>query len=84
MSEPPTIDSEGTNPTQWDGDKGRGVHDRIVSDGVSPTGSPEEQLGRFLDPGTELPPDLIDEHKAVLLKPGDVVADIGKAVSRVG
>ncbi len=57
--------------------------DAPLTDGLSPTWA-DEQLRRFIEPGTDLPEDLINEHKSVLLHAGDVVAGRFKIIDQVG
>ena len=47
------------------GEFSRGDAPRILSDGSSPTVWRDEQINRFLEAGSELPPDLLREQKAV-------------------
>ncbi|MBN2311002.1 MAG: protein kinase, partial [Candidatus Hydrogenedentes bacterium] len=82
---PPDIPSKGDNPTEFGRAprpaKGPG---RIESQGDSPTNWQEAQLARFVTDGAEIPPEMVDEHKGVLLKPGDVVADRFEVVAMLG
>ncbi|MFO7975459.1 MAG: serine/threonine-protein kinase, partial [Candidatus Hydrogenedentota bacterium] len=55
-----------------------------ASDGELDTLQADEQLRQFVSPGAELPTELIEEQKAVLLKPGEVVADRFEVVKQLG
>ena len=82
-NQPPIIPSEGDNPTAF-GEPGPPSPGRIPSEGTSPTNWADNQLQQFLGDGTEMPPDMLDEQKAVLLKPGDVVNDRFEVVRQLG
>jgi len=55
----------------------------IVSRGESPT-RVDDVFGQFLGPNQELPPELLSEQKAVLLRMGDLVADRFEVVAILG
>ena len=95
-NEPPHIPShDGGNPTEFDG-AGLPREDRaqsedadfspgpMMSQGASPTNWADQQLQQFVDDQTEIPPDMLDEQKAVLLKPGDMVNERFEVVKQLG
>ena len=94
-NDPPNIHSDGGNPTQFDGagvpredwaqsDDASSSPGPIMSQGDSPTNWADHQLQQFVDDGTEIPPDMLDEQKAVLLKPGDLVNNRFEVVKQLG
>ncbi|MFO7973975.1 MAG: bifunctional serine/threonine-protein kinase/formylglycine-generating enzyme family protein, partial [Candidatus Hydrogenedentota bacterium] len=54
------------------------------SDGELDTYRVEQRLSQFVSSGTELPPELVEEQKSVLLQPGDMVADRFEVVKQLG
>lgn len=55
-----------------------------ASDGQLDTYQAEQRLSQFVSEGTELPPELVEEQRAVLLRGGDVVADRFEVVKQLG
>ena len=93
MGKRPPIDSGGENPTQW-GDGKAAPRPGVPPGGGAPkgpmhwAGDSKTAVGggleRFIPEGTELPPDLLAEQQAVLLKPGDVVAERFEVIDQLG
>ena len=93
--EPPHIPSDGGNPTEFDGaglpredwsqsEDAASSLGPMMSQGDSPTNWADQQLQQFVDDNAEIPPDMLDEQKAVLLKPGDVVNDRFEVIKQLG
>ena len=78
------ISSEDDYHGGFSGDDPGPPPDGLVSEGKSPTNWANDQLRRFLDKGAEIPPDMLDEQRAVLLKPGDAVNDRFDVVRQLG
>jgi len=75
MSRPSDIPSEGTGGTAFGGGG--------ASSGGGATRF-DDLLGEFFRSGVELPPELVDEQRAVFLRPGDVVAGRFEVVKPLG
>jgi len=75
--EPYGQDSAGDSPTFW-AEGGRG-HPAVDSPHWA-----DRQLEAFVEPGSELPPELLAEQKAVLLKPGDMVVGRFEVIEQLG
>ena len=93
-NDPPFIPSEGEHPTEFDGaglppeewaqSDDAVAPGEVFSQGASPTNWADDQLRSLVEDGTDLPPEMLDEQKAVLLKPGDVVNDRFEVVKQLG
>jgi len=81
--EPPEIPSDGDSPTYFDGKPGEPPSAPSLPSEERPTLF-DDEARRLLDPGTELPPDLAAEHRAVYLRRGDLVANRFQVVKLLG
>ena len=81
--EPPDMPSDGNSPTYFDGKPGPPPSAPSLPSDEKPTLF-DDEARRLLDPGTELPPDLAAEHRAVYLRTGDLVAKRFQVVKLLG